>query len=302
MLNLLRKVRNTRAHAAKARLIADINIILSKDVNPDTRRSEAAFEDLQNRYPLRPAYGYDPFNLFQRAANRAVQILSQAQAGDQALKILDIGAGDGMLGALLATAGHKVTLCDLEDWRTEPAKGLTFISADCCAGIPQESNEFDLVCSFNTFEHLVDPTSAFEEVFRVTRPGGLIYLDFGPLYCSPWGLHAYQSLRMPYPQYLFSPEFINSKLGELGIWDLGRKRTELQHLNRWTVSQFANLWRRSRLDVIASNPYSIEEHMGLIQRYPECFCGRGLTFEDVTCGNIMVTLRKLKRDALREPH
>jgi SAM-dependent methyltransferase len=294
MLKLLRWVRDRKRQSAKARLAASINKILSKNAIPDTRRPEADFDALQDRYPPRPEYGYDPFSLFQRAANRAVRILAQACAGDKRLRILDIGAGDGMLGALLAAAGHDVTLCDLEDWRTEPAKGLQFIATDCCVEIPRQSDEFDLVCSFNSFEHLVEPGNAFEEIVRVTRPGALMYFDFGPLYCSPWGLHAYRSLRMPYPQYLFSSVFVNAKLEELGIWDLGKARSELQTLNRWTKSQFGSLWTSSKVERVELRPISDEEHLSVILQYPECFCGRGLTFQDVTCSGIMVTLRKGK--------
>ena len=82
---------------------------------------------------------------------------------------------------------------------------------------------FDIVSSFDSFEHMPDPEAALDQIVRVTRQGGLIFLDFGPLYASAWGLHAYRSLRMPFPQFLFSPEFINLRLEELGIPDWARR-------------------------------------------------------------------------------
>jgi len=285
-------VRDARRGAIRARQVASINAILSAKATPDTRRSEADFESLQNSYQPRPEYGYSSLSLFERAANRATQVLKRVPPGNRTLRFLDVGAGDGMLGVLFAAAGHDVTLCDLEDWRTNSAKGLRFIAADCCVGLPRHADEFDLVCSFNSFEHFVDPSRAFAEMLRVTAPGGLIYLDFGPLYCSPWGLHAYRSLRMPYPQFLFSPTFTSAKLKKLGVFDLGKSRNELQNLNRWKFQEFAAVWNCAKTEIIASHLISDEKQLNIIVEYPECFRGRGLSFQDVTCSNVIIVLKK----------
>jgi SAM-dependent methyltransferase len=280
----------SRAH--RARQIATVNAICARKIQPSTLRSEAEFDTLQKQHAPPPEYGYEPLSLFERAAHRAVRVLACAPHANKPLKALELGAGDGMLGALLAAAGHDVTLSDLEDWRAAPARKLRFIAADCCVEIPASSNEYDVVCSFNTFEHLTDPENAIAEVHRVTAYGGVVLLDFGPLYCSPWGLHAYRSLKMPYSQFLFSPEFIKMKLEELGIWDLGKSRSELQSLNGWKCSQFEKLWRASGFHVVQTNDVRREEYMHVVTSYPECFTGRGLSFDDLTCANIVVMLRK----------
>ena len=215
-----------------------------------------------------------------------------ASSPGKKLKLLEVGAGDGMLGVLLNAVGHEVTLCDLDDWRTEQARGLEFIAADCCARIPCEQDKFNVVCSFNTFEHLTDPSKAFKEMIRVTSDDGLLYLDFGPLYCSPWGLHAYRSIRLPYPQFLFSSTFTYAKLKKLGIFDLGAPRAELQKLNGWKPTQFSELWNRANLEIVALRLVSDEEHLNVIIEYPESFQGRGLSFQDVTCSNIIIAARK----------
>ena len=187
VLDIIRRGRDAQVRTTQSRLMAATKAILSSEAPPDTRRAEADFEILQERYPRRPEYGYDPLSLFERAAGRALGILRSVDGSERELKILELGAGDGMLGALLATAGHDVTLCDLEDWRSGRAKALKFVAADGCGGLPLKPNEFDFVCSFNAFEHFVDPQVAYKEVFRVTKPSGSMLFDFGPLYCSPWG-------------------------------------------------------------------------------------------------------------------
>jgi SAM-dependent methyltransferase len=292
MVRGVKSIHHARAERRRGRRVVSISEILADPRCPDTTRAESDFDALQARYPKRPEYGYDLSSLFDRAAARSASILRQANAGDARLKLVEIGAGDGMLGALLAAAGHDVTLCDLQDWRTESAKQLHFVAADCCVAIPLDTGEFDIVCSFNSFEHFGDPQQAFHEALRITKAGGLMYFEFGPLYCSPWGLHAYRSFRMPYPQFLFSEKFIEAKLGELGIWDLGQKRTELQVLNKWRATQFRELWAGSGREVVNCQVYTDDSHLDLMELYPESFRGRGLSYEDAIGSSLSVTIRK----------
>lgn len=271
--------------------VTAVTKLLSKSDPPDTGRSESEFDALRQRYPRKAKYGYDLSSLFERAAFRASNIHRLANAGDRRLRVLELGAGDGMLCVLLAAAGHNVTLCDCEDWRIHAARNLRFVIADCSLGIPLDTAEFDIVCSFNSFEHFNDPQRAFDECIRVTKAGGLLHFDFGPLYCSPYGLHAW-SLMVPYPQFLFSESFIDSKLKKYGIWDLGKSRTELQFVNRWKPAQYTNMWDRHDCKLISCHRFNNEEYLDLIYRYPDAFRGRGLTFEDVTCANLCMSIQR----------
>ena len=292
MLAPLRKIRDRQRRAAHNRLAGSIDAILSLEAKTDTRRAEADFERLQASAPSRGEYGYDPVSLLKRAAQRATQILGRLGARNTALRYLEVAPGDGTLGSLFAAAGHDVDLCDLEDWRTPSAKALKFQTADCCVELPYPANTFDVVSSFNSMEHMADPRAALDEMVRVTRPDGLIYLDFGPLYCSPWGLHAYRSLKMPYPQFLFSDDFIAEKLRQLGISDLGTERSELQYVNKWRPLQFSELWSVPTLSCVDLHSGLVRDHLELIRSYPEAFRGRGLSFEDVICDHVTVAMRK----------
>lgn len=255
-------------------------------------RAEQDFAALQSRYQPRSDYGYDPLSIFKRASERATSVLHLPGLDTPGLKGLDLGAGDGMLGVLLEAFGHHMTLTDSEDWRVSAAGRLSMVAADCCKHLPLSDNTFDFVVSFNAFEHFPDPLRAMEEVLRVTRSGGLMHFHFGPLYYGPWGLHAYRTLRMPYAQYLFSESFIRHKLEELGIWDLGKKRHELQTLNKWTPDQFEALWMRPEIDVIVCHWHVNEGYLDLVLQYPECFRGRGLTLEDLVRDGVLVTMRR----------
>ncbi len=116
-----------------------------------------------------------------------------------------------MCGYLLSCYGHSVYLSDMEDWRAPQAQQLEFLQTEIEAGLIWPDEYFDFIYSYNTFEHLKDPKTALTELLRVTKRGGLIYLNFAPLYASAWGLHAYRTLKIPYIQFLFSEAFIQAQ-------------------------------------------------------------------------------------------
>jgi ubiquinone/menaquinone biosynthesis C-methylase UbiE len=271
---------------------AEVSAILRRPAPFDFTGPQTAFTNLSERWGPRPEYGYDPVSTWKRATSRSLTLLDLQGIRVPGKSVLDVGAGDGMLGAALAAFGHSVSLVDQEDWRHEQAKSVAFKAADCCRQLPYESNSFDLVCSYNSFEHFPTPDTVYAEMVRVTKPGGWIHAEFNPLYSSPWGLHAYRTLRMPYTQFLFSEEFILQKLDELGIWDLGKKRVELQFLNKWRLSQFDSLWARPGCVVVTNHRMIDSEELQLVLEYPEAFQGRELTVEDLTVSGVTVSIRK----------
>ena len=99
-------------------------------------------------------------------------------------------------------------------------------------------------------------------------------------------------IHAPYAQYLFSEGFIHSYLKKVGIQDLGKDRTELQFVNGWRFEQFEDLWNCQQVDVLKNAWLVSLENLQLVEEYPECFQGRGLTYQDlIRCANT-VALRK----------
>jgi SAM-dependent methyltransferase len=269
-----------------------ISCILDSSSEPITKRAELDFANLQAAYQPVPEYGYDPLSIYRRASDRSCELLSIPSLRQPGLRGLDLGAGDGMLSVLLNAFGHSMTLCDINDWRVASAKPLAFKQVDCCGQIPLKSEDYDFVISYNTFEHFSDPEAALKEILRILRPGGLMFTQFNPLYCSPWGLHAYRSLRMPYPQFLFSDSFIDERLKESGISDLGSERNELQYLNKWRPSQYESLWRTSSAKLVTLTWHVNSDHVEMVQKYPEAFQGRNLVYDDLVRAGITVLLEK----------
>jgi len=255
--------------------------------------SDEEFDALQNSFPPYPDYGYDAYSCYRRGVERSLALFNCLPGfRSPGAAVLEIGCADAMVGAALALYGHTVTLVDLQDRRDNRAKGLAFLQVDVCEGIPLKESSFDAIYSYNTLEHIADPRKTLRECVRLCKPGGRIYFEFGPLYASAWGLHAYNTLRIPYAQFLFSLHFIEQKLNILGINDLGEKRAALQPMNQWRLQQFTQLWQESGCVVESVRQYDELGFLDMIRRFPGAFAGRGLTYEDVTRQSLFVLLRK----------
>jgi SAM-dependent methyltransferase len=285
---MVRRLRRVRDRSLRHR----IDAILAVANAPKTERAERDFETLQKEYNGVPEYGFDPHSFWKRGWERALAIAELPEDKNARCRTLEVGCGDAMTGVALSIHGHDVTVSDMDDWRDPRAKSLKFCKRLLEDGLPYENASFDLAYSFNAFEHFADPGKCFGELERLVASRGLVHLSFGPLFASAWGLHAYSRLNMPYPQYLFSEAFTAAKLAATGVSDLGKEGSALQPMNRWRFAQFRSLWENSRWTVVYSDFWSPIDQLSLVERYPECFSGRNLTWDDITTQAITVTLRK----------
>jgi len=93
--------------------------------------------------------------------------------------VLEIGCGNGVDGVMWAKAGARYTGVDL----TEAAVGATKTHFECLGlegtfqqenaqGLSFDDASFDIVYSHGVLHHTPEPERAFDEVFRVLKPGG----------------------------------------------------------------------------------------------------------------------------------
>lgn len=80
--------------------------------------------------------------------------------------VLDIGAGAGWYGRLLAQRGARVAALDVAAWPAEP--GLGRVTGNITA-LPFGDRVFDTVLLFDILEHVPEESAALAEVARVTR-------------------------------------------------------------------------------------------------------------------------------------
>lgn len=276
----------------RKKVVSDAASILIKSSSKKYYDNEEIFNKLQNDYEGVPEYGYDSLSTWKRGNERAFELLALNDLNVVPKNILEAGCGDGMTAYALSCYGHNVTLLDQDDWRESRAKKLNFKKVDLDKPLNFDDAAFDLVYSFNTFEHLPNPDATLSELMRVCKQGGYVFLEFGPLYASPWGLHAYRMFRMPYPQYLFSADFISSKLKVMGVNDLGQIRTDLQYVNKWLFTEYKSLFDKYKINIVRFDIGKNEEYLDMICKYPDAFVGQNITLSDLTVGNIRVILKK----------
>lgn len=123
-------------------------------------------------------------------------------------RALDLGCGHGALALDLASRGASVLAVDLDADRVEwaaqnvhPSEGsIDFQVADVTAlGL---ADEFDLIVSKDTFEHIEQLDQMLVHLRRALKPTGEIWAGFSPLYYSPWGDHGRTGMVVPWAHVL----------------------------------------------------------------------------------------------------
>lgn len=253
----------------------------------------AEFDMLQHTYPVESKrYKYDGESLAARGRERARAMLNLVRRQpDQPHRFLDLGMWDGMTCYALREMGKSAVGVDVRieglDQRAV-AGGADFAAMNVMQlGFADES--FDFVFSFNSFEHFSNPELVLREALRVTRPGGFIYLDFGPLWLSPKGAHQFQTISVPYVECLFTKETLTEYAVDNGI-----QLKKFSWMNEWPLARYRDLWRRyeDRLERISCHEIYNADHVDLIERYPSCFKSKTHMFDDLIISNIEVLFRR----------
>jgi 2-polyprenyl-3-methyl-5-hydroxy-6-metoxy-1,4-benzoquinol methylase len=107
---------------------------------------------------------------------------------DRALRVLDVGCGEGHFAAALMHTRAEVVAVDVA---AEPLRRALARHPDLDARLvqpeaplPLEDSSFDVVWAGETIEHVADTSRWLSELRRVLRSGGLLLLstpDHGPL-------------------------------------------------------------------------------------------------------------------------
>lgn len=103
--------------------------------------------------------------------------------------VLDVGAGPVQFAQAFARAGARYLGLDA-DAGALCAPRLPGTAAAVADGLrlPVRSGAVDVTFSSNVLEHVRDPAAFGDELVRVTRPGGFVFLSYTN-WLSPWGGH-----------------------------------------------------------------------------------------------------------------
>lgn len=94
-------------------------------------------------------------------------------------RVLEVGCGTGLLLQHLAKESAEAWGVDISPGMLEKAKARGLNGVEGTASqIPFPDDHFDVVCSFKVLAHVPDIEEALVEMARVTKPGGLMALEF----------------------------------------------------------------------------------------------------------------------------
>jgi SAM-dependent methyltransferase len=100
--------------------------------------------------------------------------------------VLDVGGGPGYFATAFTRRGARYVGVELDGPGDLPAEASAVKgSAD---RLPFRTATVDVAYCSNVLEHVSQPWAVADELVRVTRPGGTIFISF-TLWLSPWGGH-----------------------------------------------------------------------------------------------------------------
>jgi SAM-dependent methyltransferase len=104
-------------------------------------------------------------------------------------RIVDIGGGPGYFAQAFRRAGAESVFVEpFEDEMGDRGKALGYGIIGDGLNLPFADDTFDVSHSSNVIEHVTDPHRFIDEMVRVVRPGGVIFLAFTNWF-SPFGGH-----------------------------------------------------------------------------------------------------------------
>ena len=148
---------------------------------PSLRRSVTLLREFRYEQP-------DPARFYTAIAEDSVaQLATYVDLAGSTF--LDVGGGPGYFRDAFTEAGATYLALDSD---VGELAGLGDIGTDTVIGsgmrLPFRSDSLDVCYSSNVLEHVPDPWRMAEEMVRVTRPGGTVYLSY-TLWYGPWGGH-----------------------------------------------------------------------------------------------------------------
>lgn len=160
----------------------------------DASAASAAFRaDVARSLALFRAFGVeqtDPHHFYTLLAGDSVAQVASYEPLDGRL-VLDVGGGPGYFADAFRAAGARYLGLDADagemalHGRT-PEPGTTIQGSGL--DLPVRTGSIDICFSSNVLEHVPDPERMGDEMIRVTRPGGLVFLSFNN-WLAPNGGH-----------------------------------------------------------------------------------------------------------------
>ena len=245
-------------------------------------------DKLQKYYPYRTASEIPPL---EEAKSRAENMLAVIPDNHRIHNVLETGSGNCLVSLALKQMGKDAYAIDLNpekiDARAKTA-GVKFQQMDVM-NMSFQNEIFDCVFSFFALEHFMQPDKALKEMLRVLKKNGCLYLDFGPPYFSPLGLHIYRCISVPYCQFLFDYGMMMNYIKENNL-----RRPVEKTLNKFSIRNYEQLWKKFSdcTKIVYQRKYKNYSHLDLVKKYAPLFKAQTHDFQDLVVTRYCLVLRK----------
>lgn len=172
--------------------------------------------------------------------------------------VLDFGCGGGNEVVEIAQHGAKRVIgIDIRPAALAAAREHAAASgvADRCEFTTLVDEPVDAVISLDSFEHFADPEAVLHQMAVSLRPGGRIFIAFGPPWLHPLGGHLFSVF--PWAHLVFTERAFMQWWAEFKT-DGATRFSEIDGgLNGMTLARFRALVRRSGLEIEEFTPRPI---------------------------------------------
>jgi 2-polyprenyl-3-methyl-5-hydroxy-6-metoxy-1,4-benzoquinol methylase len=157
----------------------------------------------------------------------------------------------------------------------------------------EDEEEWDIIVSWDTLEHVLDPPVAFQAMYRALRPGGIACHRYHPFFCES-GAH-FDTLDFPWGHVRLGPHDFQQYVrqmrpDEIDVADYRFNRT----INRMSFADLKNAVRAAGFQMLSflpvtSNPWMQLETDFLVQcqaNYPT------VSLQDLLTSQVWILLKK----------
>lgn len=170
-------------------------------------------------------YAYQPSKKTGSLKNLAKKILktkieTHNPTFPQSGKFLDIGCGSGDYLHVMQAKGWNVQGVEPSRFGAEEARRAGF---DIFNGTLDEAeladNTFDYVRSNHSFEHVPNPVEVLNEIYRILKPGGKVYIGIPNIDSLPYRIFGryWWYLGVPVHTYTYTPSTISTLMNRCGF-------------------------------------------------------------------------------------
>jgi SAM-dependent methyltransferase len=183
----------------------------------------------------------DPDGFYTLLADDTVQLIENYHPVS-GQRVIDVGGGPGYFAQSFRRAGAKSVFVEpFWESMTDSGRSLGYGVIGDGTTLPFADAAFDVSHSSNVIEHVTDPEAFFDEMLRVVRPGGLMFLaftnwfsPFGGHETSPWhylggerAVSRYERKLGHPPKNLFGTSLFRLDISEVMAWARNRRDADL---------------------------------------------------------------------------